>query len=248
MPRENKAQEGSMIYLTLQNQLPRLASALRIMPTETGIYGDPTFRTAWLNLGQKAFCRDTKALRGNMYTGLTTIANVQEYDLWTIKNSDGSVAFGGIDDDSGGVVLNNRYIRYKTIKQLRAENGESFYNIPAGNPNNYYIRGKRYLGLAPMSPSTGYAGLPITVFYYKRPIDMVNPSDTPFDSNPYLEEYTLAPIFWAAKMLFWDAKQYIDSANYAKEYEILKERCKKDLATDEPEKMYLKPAINNSQR
>ena len=237
-----------MIYLTLANQLTRLASELRIMPAETGIYGDPTFRTAWLNMGQKAFCRDTKALRGNKYTGFTTIANVQEYDLWTIQNSDGSVAFRAIDDDSGGVLLNGMSIRYKTISQLISENGRNFFTLSAGNPNNYYIRGKRYLGLAPMAPSSDYAGLPIVVYYYKRPMDMVNNADTPFDGNPFLEEYTLAPVFWAAKMLYWNAKQYADAARYEKEYEILKSKCIQDLATDEPERMYLKPAINNTQR
>ena len=237
-----------MIYLTLATQLVRLASALRITATETGIFGDPTFRTAWLNLGQKAFCRDTKALYGNIYSGFTSIASQREYDLWTITNTDGSVAYGSIDDPSGGVLFNGTYIRYKTIGQLRAENGDNFFVMADGLPVNYTIRGNRYLQLAPQAPSTDYAGLPITVYYNKRPVDMVNVGDTPFDNNPFLEEYTLAPVLWAAKMLFWDAKQYIDSARYEKEYDILKTRCIKELATINPERLYFKPAINNTQR
>lgn len=228
------------IYLTITTLLTELQNNVRLKLGETGVYGDVTSRTAWLNLGNKAFIRDTWALSGNKNTSLLAIANQQEYDLWTIAN------YLAIERE-GGILFDGRRINFKTIEQLYAEEGASWWGVTASNPQKCYLRGKRWLGLYP-APSVDYVGKTITVFYNKRPADMVNPTDTPFDNSPFLEEYTEAPLLWASWKMLMKGRQIDEAAIYAGLYEKMKNTCRLDLGTDEPTKLYFKPYIYNRNR
>ena len=228
------------IYLTLAKSLEQLKYNLRIGQLETGIYQDSTFQTAYLNMGQKTFIRDTRALGGNFDTSIITIAEQREYNLWAISGY-------FMIDDAWEILVGNNVVRFKDPKQIYAEYGSNWQSSTSGSPQVAYLRGKKWFGLNP-KPSTDYAGLTIALPFIKRPTDMVNTTDTPFDNNPYLEEYTEAPIHWAAYKLFLRAKQYNDAGTYKTLYESLVKQCKEDMATDEPKKFYLKPAINNDRR
>jgi hypothetical protein len=229
-----------MIYLTLTNQLTMLKYNLRMTATEIGIYQDDTFKTAFLNMGQKSFIRDTKALGGNLDVSLTTVLNQSEYDLWTITN------FLCLDPD-WKILVDGRETKFKSIKQMYAEFGSTWQSATAGNPQVCYLRCKRYLGLY-QKPSADYASKIITVPYVKRPADMSAVSDTPFDSNPYLEEFTEAPVMWASWKLLWRAKQYAEASGMKTLYQEMVNKCIAEINSDEPEKNYFKPSVYNSQR
>lgn len=228
------------ILLNLQELLLSLADNVHITSTEIGLYRNSTNRTGWLNLAQKAFVRDTECLSGNKDTSLVAVTSQQEYDLWTITNY---LSVG----KKGSVLFDGTRIPFKTMEQMYSEFGESWWNADAGKPQCWYMRGKRYLGLHP-KPSITYVGDVITVFYNKRPADMTLTTDTPFDGNTYLEEYTEAPLLWASWKLLTKGKQTEEALMYAGLYEKMKNACKKDLRTDEPDRNYLRPFTYNRSR
>ena len=228
------------IYMNVTQQLVMLKYNLRMAQSETGIFQDDSFKLAFLNMGKKSFIRDTKALKGNLDTSLLSVADQAEYDLWTITN------FLCLDPD-WKVLFDGKEIRFKSVKQMYAEFGISWQSATSGNPQVCYLRGKRYLGLY-QKPSSSYAAKTITVPFVKRPADMAAASDTPFDSNPYLEEFTEAPVMWASWKLLWRAKQFAEAAGMKKLYEEQVARCMTEINSDEPERNYFQPMPYNTMR